>query len=99
MGSTENTAVHDYPTLDINISIGLSSFAESDIMAARVRAAASRRKGLRASCDPLSQELGIAPNWQDAASFFKSQKYSPKLFEHSRFGAALMILAGRSRRW
>ena len=52
MGSTENTAVHDYPTLDINISIGLSSFAEADIMAARVRAAASRRKGLRASSDP-----------------------------------------------
>ncbi len=41
-----------YPTLDINISIGLSSFAEADIMAARVRAAASRRKGLRASSDP-----------------------------------------------
>ena len=99
MGSNENKAFHDFSTLDINISFGLSSFAEADIMAARVRAAASRRKGLRASCDPLSQELGIAPNWADAASWFKSQKYPPNLFEHSRVGAALMILAARSRRW
>ncbi len=40
IGSSASTPIGDFPTLDLNISIGLSSFAELDIKKAQVLAAA-----------------------------------------------------------
>ena len=77
--SRGNAAVGDFPTLDLNLSIGLSSFAESDIMTARVRWPGNFGV-VACHIDTSQQDLGFAPIWQDALSFFSSKRFCITLF-------------------
>jgi len=61
----------DIPTVSLNLSVGLSSFAQDDIVKMQVRVTACAAV---ASADARPQNLGFAPNWVDAISFMNTRR-------------------------
>jgi hypothetical protein len=88
VSQSTRTPQHGFPSLSLNLSVGLSSFAEADVMKSRVLAAAGA--AAEVSCDDMVQELGFAPNWGNADSFFSANRCSLFLFcaSHSMCSAA-----------
>jgi hypothetical protein len=73
------TVSRDFSSVSLNLSVGLSSFAEVDILKSQVRVAAcvQRVQVLRRRCshaDLRPQKLGFAPNWVDATSFMNTKR-------------------------
>lgn len=63
----------DIPTVSLNLSVGLSSFAQDDIVKMQVRVTACAAVA-SAGADARPQNLGFAPNWVDAISFMNTRR-------------------------